>query len=138
MGTRTTLTALAALTLLGACAGIAPCEGEVCYGTEPMEYQPGQVVTLDGPGYLHPGPFLVRVMTLSDSMALCAKSAGVALSLPAGCTYWRIPEKHGEGLQSTKDGNIIMPAGYSCVVVTPNIRWVYEHEIRHCLAGNFH
>jgi hypothetical protein len=138
-------TAIFGLSLLAGVAGycsltgcaslkIAPCEQGVCYGTDPLPWVAGDDVTIPGPGVEYGGPFIVHFVTASDAVRLCSPAAQV----PAlACTYYRT-EALGPGTFSTKDGGIVLPDGYSCVVVTPPVRWQYEHELRHCREGAWH
>ena len=124
------------LLLLGACSFVGVCEAGQCYGSEPVAYKAGDVVTIPGPGYIHDGPFLVRVVSPSEAQDICRVSARTITAL--SCMYWREPERHGEVQQSTWDDQIVMPYGYSCVVIAPPVGFLLAHELRHCREGAFH
>lgn len=129
---------LAGLSLLAAvgCANlaIAPCEGDVCYPPEPLppEYVVGATLTLPGPGYLHNGPIVVHVLSTTAAQKLCTRNVGV---YAWACSAWRPGGDMGFAIT---EGDITLPAGASCVVYVPPVRWMVEHELRHCREGNWH
>ena len=129
---------LAGLSLLAAvgCASIAlaPCEGDVCYTAEPLppEYVVGATLTLPGPGYLHNGPIVVHLLSSDAAAKFCTRHVGV---FAFACSGWR---PGGDMGFEIREGDIVLPAGASCVVYVPPVRWLVEHELRHCREGNWH
>jgi len=130
-----TVVAAATLGTLVACSSlrIAPCEEGVCYTDEPLPFKAGDDVYLPGPGVYAQGGFLVHVVTSSEAARACTRAAQ---ALALSCAVWR--EAGAHGTLATADRGIVLPEGYSCVVVVPPIRWQYEHELRHCREGAWH
>lgn len=144
------------------------CTAPVAEGIIGTTFAAGDTIVLPGPGAFHNGPVLVRIETPQTATTLCTRAMGIPafactfLRVPehgdeaqvdprdiaaycrvvggqeAGgrCHYIRT-EETDRAVASIRDF-IVLPHGYSAVVVTPPWQHAVEHELRHAREGVDH